>query len=517
MEDLPKERTLELRQKHVSAACKLWYPSRPLKIVRAKGQYMYDELGNEYLDCINNVCHVGHSHPKVVKAAADQMALVNTNSRFLHDNLVQYAEKLTKTLPDKLSHIFIVNSGSEANDLAISLAQKYTKHKDVVTLDHAYHGHLQSVIAISPYKHIGPESKKKWVHVVEPPDMYRGTHCDADNPGEAFANDVKVAIDKAHAGGRKIAAFFAESLQSCGGQLIYPPGYFRNVFRHVHEAGGICVADEVQVGFGRVGNHWWGFQTQGPDIVPDIVTMGKPMGNGHPIAAVVTTKEIAASIGNGGFQYFNTYGGNPVSCAVGLAVLDIIEDDHLRDNAILIGDYLKTELLKLKKIHKTIGDVRGHGMFIGIELVSNRETKEPGGSEATYTVEYLRDKRILISTEGPYGNILKFKPPMCFSMVDADNLLHCLDDVLTVMEALPASQVESQAKAWQGFPTAHHFKAINTLPNIPELTLDEDDILNQGSSSKGSPMGSSDDSGVDVVTRDNDGEAPRKRQRTELD
>ncbi|XP_022096059.1 5-phosphohydroxy-L-lysine phospho-lyase-like [Acanthaster planci] len=527
MEVLPKERTLELRKKHIGEACRLWYPTRPLKIVRAKGQYMYDEEGNAYLDCINNVCHVGHSHPRVVEAAAKQMAIVNTNNRFLHDTLVQYAERLTSTMPEKLSVCFLVNSGSEANDLAIQLAQKYTGHKDVITLDHAYHGHLQTVLAISPYKHklLGKDIKKKWVHVVSPPDMYRGQHCKAENPGEAFANDVKDAIDKAHAGGRQIAAFFAESLQSCGGQLVYPPGYFRNVFRHVHEAGGICVADEVQVGFGRVGEQWWGFQTQGSDIIPDIVTMGKPMGNGHPIAAVVTTPEIAASMGRGGYQYFNTYGGNPVSCAVGMAVLDIIRDEKLRENATVVGDFLRKELLQMKQRYEVVGDVRGLGMFIGIELVRSKATKEPAADEATFIVEFLRDKFILLSTEGPYSNVLKFKPPMCFSMDDARHLLACLSEALQEIESLSAKALETVAEKRRFPGQAIHRLAPKPLDIVP--VLDVGDVLLGESSSASSPSSASDDSGLDLsptrATKDVDlrdadtklTDRPKKRQKIE--
>nr|XP_054773796.1 5-phosphohydroxy-L-lysine phospho-lyase-like [Lytechinus pictus] len=364
------------------------------------------------------------------------MSVLNTNSRFLYDQMVLYAKRLTQTLPDKLNTCFFTNSGSEANDLALRLVHRHTGSSDMVILDHAYHGHTVSVIDISPYKFDKPsmDGKKEWIHVAPVPDTYRGKYRDVTDAGEKYANEVKKVISRAQANGRKIGGFILESMQSCGGQIIYPPGYMREAFRHVKEAGGLTICDEVQVGFGRVGTHFWAFQTQGDDIVPDIVTMGKPMGNGHPIAAVITTKEIADSLGKGNHQYFNTYGGNPVSCSIGLAVLDVIRDDKLQAHATRTGNLLMKKVRELAKRYPIVGDVRGWGMFCGIELVQDRKTKMPATAEAAYTIERLREMHILFSSEGPFENILKFKPPMVFDEGNVDDLVKALTTVFSELE-----------------------------------------------------------------------------------
>lgn len=439
---LTKAETVNLRQKYIGPSCELFFRNEPLKIVKAKGQYMYDEDGVKYIDCINNVAHVGHCHPDVVEAGCQQMSQLNTNSRFLHDNIVLLAERLSATLPSALSVFFFVNSGSEANDLALRLARAHTHAEDAITLDHAYHGHTAAVIDISPYKFNahGGEGKKPWIHVAPNPDVYRGKYSDRnrygnDDLGELYASDVKQLIDDAHANGRHIAAFIAESLQSCGGQVIPPPGYLKKVYSYVHEAGGVCIADEVQVGFGRVGTHWWAFQLQGDDVVPDIVTLGKPMGNGHPVSAVVTTQAIADSFAANGMEYFNTYGGNPVSCAIALAVLDVIEKDKLKENAITVGNYLVKRMKELQLKHKLIGDIRGCGLFVGVELVLDRTTKEPATIQASRVNYRLKEQHILLSCDGPYRNVLKFKPPMCFSVNDVDEVTAKMDAVLSEIEA----------------------------------------------------------------------------------
>ncbi|XP_066537474.1 ethanolamine-phosphate phospho-lyase isoform X3 [Hoplias malabaricus] len=398
---------------------------------------MYNEKNEQYLDCINNVAHVGHSHPEVVRAGAEQMKLLNTNSRFLHDNLVQYAQRLQATLPQKLSVCYFVNSGSEANDLALRLAWQHTGHKDIITLDHAYHGHVSSLIQISPYKfHQLPQPQNsEHVHVAPSPDIYRGKYReDHPDPATAYADEVKDIIGKAHAKGRKIAAFIAESLQSCGGQVIPPVGYFQKVAQHVRNAGGIFIVDEVQVGFGRVGTHFWAFQLQGEDFVPDIVTMGKPIGNGHPMSCVVTTKEVAESFMASGMEYFNTFGGNPVSCAIGLAVLDVIKKEDLQGNALRVGGYLTEQLEKLKERHPLIGDIRGCGLFIGVELVKDQIKRTPATAEAQDVIYRLKEQRILLSTDGPNRNVLKFKPPMCFTTEDSDLVVDKMDQILTDIE-----------------------------------------------------------------------------------
>lgn len=437
MEQLSRTTTIQMRKKLIGSACPIWFRDEPLKIIRAEGQYMYDEEGNQYLDCINNVCHVGHSHPDVTKAVSNQLAILNTNTRFLNDNMLHLAKKLTDSLPGKLSVCFFCNSGSEANDLAIRLARKYTGNKDVVVLDNAYHGHTELLIDISPHKFKKPcmEGKKEWVHVADPPDIYRGKYAGDPNAGEKHALMVKNTIDSATQNGRKVCAFILEALQSCGGQQIYPPNFMKNCFKHVREAGGLCIVDEVQTGFGRVGSHMWAFQLQGEDVEPDIVSFGKPMGNGFPVAAVVTTPEIAHKFGEGGHEYFNTYGGNPVAAASALAVWEIVEKENLRDHALKVGGFLLEEMKKLQEKHEMLGHVRGVGLFQGYELVRDRETKEPATEEAAQVIIRLRKKHILLSTEGPYNNTLKFKPPMCFSEDDACHLVKSLSEVLSEIEA----------------------------------------------------------------------------------
>ncbi|RZF41480.1 hypothetical protein LSTR_LSTR000194 [Laodelphax striatellus] len=438
LEQLPKSETIELRKKHIGDSCSLFYKQEPLKIVRAKGQYMYDENGEKYLDCINNVAHIGHCHPEMVRAASEQIALLNTNSRFLHDNLVICAKKLSKMFPDPLSVCFFVNSGSEANDLALRLARTHTKHQDVITLDHAYHGHLTSLISISPYKFNSGKGlpKPDWAHVAPCPDTYRGKFRESDYPGsdlgKKYAEEVKSLIKGVRDKDRNISAFIAESLISCGGQIIPPANYLRNVYKYVREAGGVCIADEVQCGFGRVGKHWWAFQMQGDDVIPDIVTVGKPMGNGHPVAAVITTPAIARSFKETGIEYFNTYGGNPVSCAIANAVISVIENERLRENATRVGNYLLNSAQKLKDKHALIGDVRGVGLFVGIELVHDRDGKrQPAVREASLVLKRMKEEQILLSSDGPDANVIKLKPPMVFTVENADHFVRVFDEVMT--------------------------------------------------------------------------------------
>ncbi|XP_043550871.1 ethanolamine-phosphate phospho-lyase-like isoform X1 [Chiloscyllium plagiosum] len=432
-----KQQTIQLRHKHIGPSCKVFYSKDPLKIIRAQGQYMYDENDTPFLDCINNVAHVGHCHPDVVQAAVKQMELLNTNSRFLHDNLVQYAKQLTATLPQRLAVCYFVNSGSEANDLALRLARQYTGHYDIVTLDHAYHGHVTSLIDISPYKfqELPAGGQKDFVHVAPSPDTYRGKYRENHpDPASAYADEVNSLIQNAQKRGRKMAAFIAESMQSCGGQIIPPAGYFQKVAEYVHNVGGVFIADEVQVGFGRVGKHFWAFQLQGEDFVPDIVTMGKPIGNGHPMSCVVTTKEIAEAFGASGLEYFNTFGGNPVSCAIGLAVLNIIEKEDLHGNATRVGNYMMNLLKEQQAKHLLIGDVRGVGFFIGVDLVKDRKKRTPAKAEAQYIIYRLKEEKILLSADGPHRNVLKFKPPMCFTMENAKFLVENIDKILSDLE-----------------------------------------------------------------------------------
>jgi 4-aminobutyrate aminotransferase-like enzyme len=377
------------------------------------------------------VPHVGHSHPRVVRAAREQLAVLNTNTRYLHPRLVEYAERLTALLPDPLEICYFVNSGSEANELAIRLARAATGARGMVVVDVGYHGNTTTLVDVSPYKHDGPggSGPPPWVRKIPMPDDYRGQWKRGDpEAGRKYATAVDDAIAALEANGEQPAAFLAESILSCGGQVVFPDGFLAEAYRRTRAAGAVTIADEVQVGFGRVGTHWWGFETQG--VVPDIVTMGKPIGNGFPLGAVVTTRPIAEAFANG-MEYFSTFGGGPVASAVGLAVLDVMESEGLRDHARDVGDYLLDGLRGLVDRYEVVGDARGVGLFSGIELVRDRGTLEPADREASWVANRVRDLGVLVSTDGPFHNAIKIKPPLCFNRADADRLVAAFDRALT--------------------------------------------------------------------------------------
>ena len=407
---------------------------RPLHIVRGSMQYLFDADGRRYLDGYNNVPHVGHCHPRVVDAAERQMRILNTNTRYLHEHLERYAERVTATLPEPLRVCYFVSSGSEANELALRLARAHTRQRDLIVLEAAYHGNTTTLIDISPYKFNGPggEGQPPWVHVVALPDVYRGRDNARGQSGDSaagvkYADAVSTTIDRIRTAGRGLCGFIAESCPSVGGQIMLPPSYLANVYKHVREAGGVCIADEVQTAYGRIGSRFYAFEDQ--QVVPDIVVLGKPIGNGHPIGAVVTTREIAKSFDNG-MEFFSTFGGNTVSCAVGLAVLDVVEEEKLQAHAESVGAHLLERLRPLVDRHSLAGDVRGSGLFIGVELVRDRVTLEPATEEASDVVNRLREEGILIGTDGPHHNVLKIRPPMPFTIGDADVLASSLDSAL---------------------------------------------------------------------------------------
>jgi len=382
---------------------------RPLNIVRGSMQYLYDDEGRRYLDAYNNVAHVGHCHPRVVAAGQQQMELLNTNTRYLSELILEYAEKLTATLPDSLRVCFFVNSGSEANELALRLARARTKSRDLIVLEHAYHGNTTTLIDISPYKHDGPggEGAPTWVHKSPLPK----SQDDAEHVAEL-------------AGQLKLCGFIAESMPSVAGQIIFPDGYLARVYEGVRDAGGVCIADEVQTGYGRIGTHFWAFEKYG--VVPDIVVLGKPIGNGHPIGAAITTRAIADSFANG-MEFFSTFGGNNVSCAIGLKVLEVLRDENLQAHALEVGELLLAGLRELQQRHEIISDVRGSGLFIGVELMRD---SQPASDEASRLVNQMRERGILFGTDGPHHNVLKIRPPMPFSQADADQLLTNLNELL---------------------------------------------------------------------------------------
>ncbi len=424
------EHLLKERKKYIGRNLSISY-KKNVKIIRGALQYLYDDKGNTYIDCVNNVSHVGHCHPSVVKAMQQQIATLNTNTRYLHGAIVEYSKMLTATLPNELCVCYFTNSGSEANDLAIRMSRHFTKQKDVIVLDHAYHGTSTTAIEMSPYKFDGKGGfgKMPYIHKAKNPDQYRGDfrYDDAD-AGKKYAADVQCIIERLKNENKTPAAFICETLLGVGGQCPLPNNYLKDVYRYVKAAGGICIADEVQVGFGRVGECFWGFELQ--DVVPEIVVMGKPIGNGHPLAAVVTTAAIADAFNNG-MEYFNTFGGNPVSMATGIAVLKTIQEEELQQHALQVGNHLMDGLKRLMDKHIVIGDVRGHGLFIGAELVRDRKTLEPAVTEINQVVEKMKDRGFFISTDGPLYNVLKIKPPMVSTLENADDLVKTLDEVLS--------------------------------------------------------------------------------------
>ena len=409
------------RNTHISKGQSISYDD-PISMQRSALQYMYDDSGNTYIDCVNNIMHVGHCHPSVVEAGQKQLARMNTNTRYLYASLNEYANRLLEKLPPTLDKIFFVNSGSAASDLAIRLARTFTQRDQFIIIDQGYHGNTQLGIDVSSYKFDskGGEGSKSFVHKIAMPDSYRDPRT-----GEQYAQEVD-QITHAHI----IAGFIGESILSCGGQLVLPEGYLQSIYQKVRAVGGLCIADEVQVGFGRVGSHFWGFELQ--NIVPDIVIMGKPIGNGHPLAAVATTTEIANAFNNG-MEFFSSFGGNPVSCEIGLAVLGVIEDEQLQDNAFKMGQYILNQWHRLKDKYECIGDIRGVGLFLGIEFVRSRSTKEPDDALAHEIVQKMKERYFLMSTDGPYHNVIKFKPPMIFSKDEADLLYSNLDEVIFLL------------------------------------------------------------------------------------
>lgn len=421
---------MQTRKEHIGRNLSISY-KKNVKIIRGALQYLYDDKGNTFIDCVNNVSHVGHCHPSVVKAMQKQIATLNTNTRYLHDNLVEFAKMLTTTLPKELSVCYFTNSGSEANDLAIRMSRHFTKQKDVIVLDHAYHGTSTVAIEMSPYKFDGKGGFRQmpYIHKAKNPDQYRGEfrYDDAD-AGKKYAADVQRIIEDLKKDNKAPAAFICETLLGVGGQIPLPVNYLQEVYRYVKEAGGICIADEVQVGFGRVGSAFWGFELQ--DALPDIVVLGKPIGNGHPLAAVVTTPAIADAFNNG-MEYFNTFGGNPVSMGTGIAVLKTIWEEEMQQHAFDVGSHLINGLKRLMEKHPVIGDVRGSGLFIGAEMVRSRTTLEPAVPEIDIVVEKMKDRGFFISTDGPLYNVLKIKPPLVFTKQNADELVKNLDEVLS--------------------------------------------------------------------------------------
>ncbi len=425
------EEVLRVRKEFLSPGIFLYYKT-PLMIVEGRGQYCFDDTGRRYLDALGGIVtiSVGHCHPHVVAAAnAQNEILQHSTTIYLHPNITSYAEKLAAKMPGKLKVCYFVNSGSEANDLALTMARAFTGNYDAIALRNSYHGGSPSTMGLTSHntwKFNVPHSFG--VHHAMTPDPYRGPYGRDDaGAGTKYAADVKDLIDYGTSG--QVAGFIAESIQGVGGVVVFPDGDLKGAYEHVRAAGGVCIADEVQSGFGRTGTHFWGFETQG--VVPDIVTMAKGIGNGCPLAAVVTTAEIATTLSKR--IHFNTFGGNPVVCAQGKAVLEVIEREELQANSLKLGQRILSGLERLKAKHNIIGDVRGKGLMIGLELVKDRTTKEPAKPEAAQVLESAREMGLLLGKGGLQGHTVRFAPPMCITEADADFVIDVLDAALATV------------------------------------------------------------------------------------
>lgn len=419
------------RRAHFGGNLSLSY-SDPLMLVRGWKHHLFDEWGRSYLDAYNNVPHVGHAHPRIQAVAADQLKRMNSNTRYLHPAQTAFAQKVLSKMPDHLQVCYFVNSGTEANELALRLARAHTGSKGMVTPDHGYHGNTTGAIAVSAYKFNKPGGvgQADWVELVEIADDYRGSFGrDDSNRAQKFADLVDPAIAALQGKGHGVAGFIAETFPSVGGQIIPPKGYLAAVYQKIRAAGGVCIADEVQTGLGRLGDYYFGFEHQ--DVRPDIVVMGKPIGNGHPLGVLVTTREIAESFDNG-IEFFSTFGGSTLSCRMGREVLQIVDDECLQDNARVVGGQLLAGLQGLQRKYACVGDVRGMGLFLGVELIN------ADGSEATdicaYVKNRMRDHRILIGSEGPKDNVLKIRPPLTIEAEDAAMITAVLDQIFAELD-----------------------------------------------------------------------------------
>jgi 4-aminobutyrate aminotransferase-like enzyme len=408
------------------AASVLFY-DKPLNFVRGQGCWLYDADGTAYLDAYNNVPSVGHCHPHVAEAAARQLSELNIHNRYLHPGIIEYAERLIETLPGTLSNITFTCTGSESNDLALRLAATFTGARGVIVTESAYHGNTALVTEVSPtlYRNAPPAP---FVRLIPAPDSHR---VPPERLSETFAGHVTAAIADLESCGAGFSALLVDSIFSSDGVFADPPGFMRAAIDAVHRAGGMFIADEVQCGFGRTGASMWGFERHG--VLPDVVTMGKPMGNGYPVGAVVTRPEILEAF-CAKFGYFNTFAGSPVAAAVGQAVLDVIQREGLMENALRVGERLKRDFQELALRHPAIADVRGAGLYIGIELVEGSSgrsgTPAPAAALTKAVLNGLRERRVLIGAAGGYGSVLKIRPPLCFSSANADQLVAALDDTL---------------------------------------------------------------------------------------
>ena len=420
-----KEEIIKFREKYLAKNLSLSY-KEPIRIVRGIGQYLIDENGRKYLDTVNNIAHVGHENINVVNAGQKQMGILNTNTRYLHPNIIKLSLEILKKFPKKLCKIFFVNSGSEANELAIRLMKNFTSQQDIIVFEGGYHGNTNSTVEISNYKYmgLGGKGESKHIHSIPIPDSFRGKYR-GEKSSEKYVNELSKKIDKIKSKGKSISGMIVEPIIGCGGQIELPDNFLKNAYQIIKKNRGLLVCDEIQTGFGRVGEKFWGFELH--NVVPDIVTLGKPMGNGHPIGAVVCSKEIANKFDNG-MEFFSSFGGNPVSCAIAISVLDELKKNKLQKNAKKVGNYINSELIKLSKKFNIISNVRGKGLFIGFELTSKELIPLP--KQANYLVNRMKEFGILMSSDGVDKNVIKIKPPLIFSKKNADTLIYFMKKVL---------------------------------------------------------------------------------------
>jgi 4-aminobutyrate aminotransferase-like enzyme/Ser/Thr protein kinase RdoA (MazF antagonist) len=409
------------------------YYQAPPQIERGWRNHLIDMQGRSYLDMLNNVAVLGHGHPRMAQVAAKQWSLLNTNSRFHYAAIAEFSERLLKLAPEGMDRVFLVNSGTEANDLAIRLAWAYSGGRDVLSVLEAYHGWSVATDAISTSIADNPQAlstRPDWVHPVVAPNTYRGEARGADST-PFYLQSVDAHLARLAEQGRQLAGFICEPVYGNAGGISLPPGYLQQVYQKVRAQGGVCIADEVQVGYGRLGHYFWGFEEQG--VTPDIITMAKGMGNGHPLGAVITRREIAEALEAEGY-FFSSSGGSPVSCRIGMAVLDVMEEERLWENAQVVGGYFKERLLALIDKHPLVGAVHGSGFYLGLELVRHRETLAPATEETTYLCDRLRELGIFMQPTGDYLNILKIKPPMVTTRRSVDFFVDHVSKVLSELE-----------------------------------------------------------------------------------
>ncbi|XP_010922677.1 alanine--glyoxylate aminotransferase 2 homolog 3, mitochondrial [Elaeis guineensis] len=402
-----------------------YFYKKPLNIVDGKMQYLFDEDGHRYLDAFGGIATVccGHCHPEVIEAIINQTKrLQHSTVVYLNHAIADFAEELASKFPGDLKVVFFTNSGTEANELALMIARLYTSCHDIISLRNAYHGNAAGTMGATAQCNWKFNVIQSGVHHALNPDQYRGVF---GSDGEKYAKDVQEIIEYGTSG--QVAGFISEAIQGVGGILELAPGYLPAVYKIIKKAGGLCIADEVQSGFARTGSHFWGFEAHG--VVPDIVTMAKGIGNGIPIGAVVTTPEIAQVLTRR--SYFNTFGGNPVCTAGGHAVLKVLEKEKLQENAHVVGSYLKDRLKAVQEKHEIIGDVRGRGLMLGVELVTDRQQKTPAKAEILHVMNLMKDMGVLVGKGGFYGNVFRITPPLCFTKEDSDFFVDVMDTALS--------------------------------------------------------------------------------------